>query len=242
MRRLLKFTVLLCVLLFTFSLLGCASNDNSHKEAKDEVNTKAVAKQSVQTKVAKAETNKGQTTEQATESASAETKEKNPEQIAPQTNTNSQNSNKNQANSFTNQANTSTNTSSNQSTAPVTTKPATATTPSTTPPIPKPAENVTFSIVGPKERGTIIGASKVSFKDGETILDVLLNETKKNNIVVDSRGSGATAYVEGIDNIYEFDYGAKSGWVFKLNGVSLTKSVGMIKVKDGDRIECYYTE
>jgi cytoskeletal protein RodZ len=238
MRRLLKFTIFLCMLLFTFSLLGCASNDNSHKETMNEVKTKEVAKQPDHTKVAKAETNKVKTTDQTTETASAETKEKNPEQTAPQTNTNSENTKTNQSNSSASQANPST--SSNKSTAPVTTMPAT-TAPSTPPPQ-KPAETVTFSIVGPKVHSSIVDASKVSFNDGETIFDILLQEANKHNIVVDSRGSGATAYVEGIDNYYEFDYGAKSGWVFKLNGVSLTKSIGMIKVKNGDRIECYYTE
>jgi hypothetical protein len=248
MRRLLKYTALLCVLFFTFSLLGCASNDNNtHKEAKNEVKTKEVAKKSEQTKVAKLETNEDQKTKQATESVSTKTKEKNTKQTAKKANTNSQNTKKMQANSSVSQAKTST--SSHKSTAPATTKPAatkpittTAPKPSTTPPTQKPVESVTLSVIGSKDRGTIIGTSKVSFKDGETIFDILLQEAKKHNIVVDSRGSGATTYVEGIDNIYEFDYGAKSGWVFKLNGVSLTKSIGTIKVKDGDRIECSYTE
>jgi hypothetical protein len=238
MRRLLKFTILVGILLFTFSLLGCASNDNSHKETKHEVRTKEVAKQPEQTKVAKTETNKVKTTDQTTETTSAESKEKNPEQTAPQTNTNSESTKTNQENSFASQANTST--SSNKSTAPVTTMPAT-TAPSTPPPQ-ESADTVTFSIVGPKVHRSIIDASKVSFKDGETIFDILLQETNEHKIVVDSRGSGATAYIKGIDNYYEFDYGAKSGWVFKLNGVSLTKSIGTIKVKNGDQIECYYTE
>jgi hypothetical protein len=43
----------------------------------------------------------------------------------------------------------------------------------------------------------------------------------------------------GIDNIYA---SGRNGWVFKLNGESITKSTGVIKVKDGDRIECYYSE
>ena len=247
MRRMLKFTALLCVLLFTFSLLGCSSNDNSFKETKNEVKTKEVSKQPDQRKAAKTETNKGQTTGQATESASADTKEKITEQTSPKTNTNTQNTNTNQASLSVSQSSSST--SSNKSTEPASTKSTTTTTaqsitpkPSTTPPIQKPAETVTFSIVGPKEKGTIVGASSVSFKDGDTIYDILLQVAKNHKITVDSRGSGATTYVEGIDNFYEFDYGAKSGWVFKLNGASLTKSIGAIKVKAGDRIECYYTE
>ncbi|XJZ28832.1 DUF4430 domain-containing protein [Bacillota bacterium Lsc_1132] len=108
-------------------------------------------------------------------------------------------------------------------------------------PAPAPAKTVTFSIVGPKEDHSADRApSPVNIKDGDTILDVLLTAVGKGN--VDYSGSGASAYVSGIMNIYEFDYGAKSGWTFKLNGVGIPKSAGVISVKNGDRIECIYVE
>lgn len=116
------------------------------------------------------------------------------------------------------------------------TKPVTKT------PVQKPISTVTISIVGPKDHRNILAAEKVSFQDGDTIYDILMQAAKKHGIQVDSRGSGATAYVEGIDNIYEFDYGVKSGWIFKQNGSSLTRSVGVMKVKAGDSIQCLYTE
>ena len=114
--------------------------------------------------------------------------------------------------------------------------------PVTKTPVQKPISTVTISIVGPKDHRNILAAVKVSFQDGDTIYDILLQAAKKHGIQVDSRGSGATAYVEGIDNIYEFDYGVKSGWIFKQNGSSLTRSVGVMKVKAGDSIQCLYTE
>ncbi|MEH7120886.1 DUF4430 domain-containing protein [Neobacillus vireti] len=141
---------------------------------------------------------------------------------------------------------TSTTTSKTASTTPSTT-PSTTTTNTTPAPKPaatasKPVTAVTLSITGPKDRGTILGASKVNIQDGYTIFDVVKQAAKAKGIVVDSTGSGASTYIQGIDNIYEFDYGAKSGWMFKQNGATITKSVGVIKVKAGDRIECYYTE
>ncbi|PFN97771.1 hypothetical protein COJ85_22295 [Bacillus sp. AFS076308] len=141
----------------------------------------------------------------------------------------------------TTQKTTGTTTSKTTSTAPSTT---TNSTPAPKPAVtaPKPVATVTISITGPKDRGTILSASKVKIEDGYTIFDVVKQAAKAKGIVVDSTGSGATAYIEGIDNIYEFDYGAKSGWVFKHNGLSITKSIGVIKVKDGDQIACYYTE
>jgi hypothetical protein len=238
MRRLLKFTALVSVLLFSFSLCGCASNDHSQKQTKNEVKTNEAAKQTEQLKVPIAETTNEQTTNQSTELASPETKEKNTEQATTKPNSNAKNTKTNQANSSANQVNT--NTSVNQSKAAVAPpiEPSTPP-PSTTPPTQKPAEAVTLSVVGPKDRGTIIGATKVSFKDGETIFDILLRESKQHNIIVDYDGSGATTYIYAIDNI---SASGKNGWVFKVNGVSITKSSGIIKVKDGDRIECFYTE
>ncbi|MCM3726905.1 DUF4430 domain-containing protein [Neobacillus cucumis] len=141
----------------------------------------------------------------------------------------------------TTQKTTGTTTSKTTSTAPSTTTNSTpAPKPAAT--APKPVAAVTISITGPKDRGTILSASKIIIEDGYTIFDVVKQAAKAKGIVVDSTGSGATAYIEGIDNIYEFDYGAKSGWVFKHNGASITKSIGVIKVKAGDQIACYYTE
>ena len=115
------------------------------------------------------------------------------------------------------------------------------------PPAPKPVvkppalvHTVVFSITGPKDKGTLLSSRKVEFTEGNTILDILLKAAGKSN--VDYNGSGTTAYVEGIDGIYEFDYGPMSGWIFKQNGAGIPKSAGAIKVKDGDRIECIYKE
>jgi hypothetical protein len=105
---------------------------------------------------------------------------------------------------------------------------------------PKPSVSITIS--GPSDFGVILPKSKVNISEGDTVLDVLLKAAKKNNILVEHSGSGAMAYIEGIDNIYEFDYGPKSGWNFKLNGTTISKSSGIVKVKKDDVIEWVYSE
>ncbi|NHM32604.1 DUF4430 domain-containing protein [Neobacillus terrae] len=122
-------------------------------------------------------------------------------------------------------------------------KPAVAPKPPAPKPVvqpPAPVQTVVFSITGPKEKGTLLSSRKVEFNEGNTVLDILLKAAGKSN--VDYSGGGSTAYVEGIDGIYEFDYGPMSGWIFKQNGAGIPKSAGAIKVKDGDRIECIYKE
>ncbi|WML52834.1 DUF4430 domain-containing protein [Neobacillus sp. PS3-12] len=105
-----------------------------------------------------------------------------------------------------------------------------------------PVQTVKISITGPKDRPTILNLTTVNIKGNETILDVLLDAAGKNNIDVDKTGSGATAYVRGIDGIYERDYGAMSGWICKQNGTGIAKSAGAITVKAGDQIEWIYKE
>jgi hypothetical protein len=101
--------------------------------------------------------------------------------------------------------------------------------------------SVQLSIVGDKDTGTILEATSVEIQDGDSAFDVLQRIAKARNIQLEYRGKGMTAYVEGIANLYEFDKGAKSGWMFRVNGAFPNKSAGSYKVKKGDRIEWVYT-
>ncbi|WP_248928591.1 DUF4430 domain-containing protein [Paenibacillus hamazuiensis] len=98
-----------------------------------------------------------------------------------------------------------------------------------------------ISITGDKERGVILKETSVPFKDGMTVLDVLKQVTKDNKIQMEYTGKGAFAYVQGIDNLYEFDGGPKSGWIYKVNGRALGEGAGSYKLKSGDKIEWLYT-
>ena len=49
------------------------------------------------------------------------------------------------------------------------------------------------------------------------------------------------AYVSGIGNLYEFDFGGLSGWVYSVNGRMPSVSCGEYVLSDGDKIEWMYT-
>ncbi|WP_052342704.1 DUF4430 domain-containing protein [Bacillus sp. EB01] len=132
--------------------------------------------------------------------------------------------------------------SSKESTQPASKPAPKKTAPTKTKPETVPVETATISIKGPDDVGMIMGAKKVEIKEGDRIIDILLRTAKEEDIFVDYSGSGATAYVAGIDNVYEFDYGQRSGWICKKNGVTLEKGAGSTKVSKGDRIEWIYTE
>ncbi|MGG1674493.1 DUF4430 domain-containing protein [Neobacillus sp. NRS-1170] len=242
--KILKSALLIFIFLLAFSLIGCSQGSDSSKETKKEIKTtEEVKKEEKDSKVV--EEQKPEQVKENETTTAAPTEEKQPEQAAPKANSTTQTAQTSQPKTTPSKTTTQPAKTNGTSTSTQQSKPSAAATtpkPNTTTQTPKPVTSVTLSIIGPKDRGTILGATKVNFNDGDTIFDIISQATKKQGITVDSRGSGATAYIEGIDNIYEFDYGAKSGWVFKHNGASITKSIGVIKIKDGDRIECYYTE
>ena len=99
-------------------------------------------------------------------------------------------------------------------------------------------QTVTVSIVG---EGTILSSTKVEISEGNSVLDVTSKILKEKGIPISVRGSGSGAYVEGINNLYEFDRGPLSGWEAKRNGVKIDRSAGAIKVGNGDTIQWIYT-
>ncbi|MBP1932541.1 DUF4430 domain-containing protein [Ammoniphilus resinae] len=127
-----------------------------------------------------------------------------------------------------------------EATKPAPSQPAPAPTPQpTTQPEPQ-VQTVTVSVVADQQQ-VILGETQVELKDGENVLDVLKRITREKKIQMEFSGSGSFAYVEGINNIYEFDRGPKSGWMYRVNGTFGGKSAGATKIKTGDRIEWLYT-
>lgn len=92
----------------------------------------------------------------------------------------------------------------------------------------------------PKD-GTILKKQEVSFEKGDSVYDVLSKELKENNILMEVSFTGKSAYVEGIDNVYEFSCGELSGWMYSVNGEYSQVSCSDYRVKDGDEIQWHYT-
>lgn len=91
--------------------------------------------------------------------------------------------------------------------------------------------------------GIIYKAQKVTFYEGESVFDVLLREMKKNKIHMEFSMTPIynSNYIEGINNLYEFDAGELSGWMYKVNGWFPNYGSSRYKLKDGDVIEWVYT-
>lgn len=94
----------------------------------------------------------------------------------------------------------------------------------------------------PKD-GVIFASKKVSFNAGESVFNVLSREMKKAGIQMEFKNTPmyGSAYIESIDNLYEFDAGNLSGWVYEVNGVFPNYGCSRYQLKDGDSIVWHYT-
>lgn len=91
--------------------------------------------------------------------------------------------------------------------------------------------------------GTILSKTTVTFTEGESVFDVLKRVTRQKGIHLEYSSTAAynSAYIEGIGNIYEFDCGSLSGWMYKVNGWFPNYGCSRYTLKQGDSIEWVYT-
>ena len=93
------------------------------------------------------------------------------------------------------------------------------------------------------EDGVIFAQKIVTFYEGESVFNVLLREMKRNKIHMEFVNTPIynSAYIEGIGNLYEFDCGELSGWMYKVNGWFPNYGCSRYQLKAGDKIEWVYT-
>ena len=93
------------------------------------------------------------------------------------------------------------------------------------------------------EDGVILEAVTVGFNDGDSVYDILLRELRARGIHVEASFVPAfnSAYIEGINNIYEFDCGYSSGWEYCVNGEFPGFGCSSYYPEEGDEIQFRYT-
>lgn len=91
--------------------------------------------------------------------------------------------------------------------------------------------------------GVILATTTVSFSEGESVFDVLKRVTQEQRIQMEFEFTPAfnSAYIEGIHNLYEFDCGELSGWMYKVNGWVPNYGCSRYQLKQGDVIEWVYS-
>ena len=93
------------------------------------------------------------------------------------------------------------------------------------------------------DNGVILSTTTVTFTEGESVFDVLQRVCCDNGIQMEASRSPKynSAYVEGIANLYEFDVGEGSGWMYKVNGWFPNYGCSGYTLSQGDAICWVYT-
>lgn len=93
------------------------------------------------------------------------------------------------------------------------------------------------------EDGIILEKTQFSFEESESVYDLLVRVCKDKGIQMDA--SWIPAYncysIDGIHNLYSFDCGQCSGWMFSVNGVYPSVGCSQYELKAGDVVEFRYT-
>ena len=93
------------------------------------------------------------------------------------------------------------------------------------------------------EDGWILKPVEVTFREGQSVFDVLQQACRDRKIHMEFTNTAVynSAYIEGIGNLYEFDCGELSGWMYKVNDWFPNYGCSRYALKDGDVVEWVYT-
>ena len=91
--------------------------------------------------------------------------------------------------------------------------------------------------------GVILAPVSVTFYEGESVFNVLQRVCKQNAIHMEFENTPMynSAYIEGIHNLYEFDCGELSGWMYSVNGWFPNYGCSRYALQAGDVIAWVYT-
>ena len=91
--------------------------------------------------------------------------------------------------------------------------------------------------------GWLLEPLTVTFYEGENVFNVLQRTCKQQKIHMEYEDTPIynSAYIEGIGNLYEFDVGEKSGWMYKVNGWFPNYGCSRYQLEDGDEVCWVYT-
>lgn len=91
--------------------------------------------------------------------------------------------------------------------------------------------------------GVILPPTQWQFTKGQTAYDALsqLCQDHRIHLETDWTPIYRSAYIAGIQNLYEFDCGPHSGWTYLVNGQSPGYGCSSYTLQDGDIIQWRYT-
>ena len=91
--------------------------------------------------------------------------------------------------------------------------------------------------------GWILPPTEVEFDEGDSVFDLLKRVTREKRIHLEFAETPlyGSVYIEGISNLYEFDCGEQSGWMYAVNDWFPNYGCSKYPVENGDVIRWVYT-
>lgn len=91
--------------------------------------------------------------------------------------------------------------------------------------------------------GVILGTVTATFEEGDTVFEVLKSVCRDYGIQLEYSWTPmyGSYYIEEIHNLYEFDCGDGSGWMYSVNGWFPNYGCSSYELKQGDVIKWLYT-
>lgn len=89
--------------------------------------------------------------------------------------------------------------------------------------------------------GIILAETAFPIAQGDTAYTILTDAARAFAIHMESTGTSGMVYVQGIGNIYEYDFGDLSGWMYLVNGEAPSVGCDQCSLQPGDCIEWRYT-
>lgn len=89
--------------------------------------------------------------------------------------------------------------------------------------------------------GIFVSDYEIMLEEDATCYEALLQVCDEFGLHIDHISLPGTEYIKGLGNLYEFDLGAESGWLYSVNGEKPGTGANNVKLKNGDSMRWFYS-
>lgn len=89
--------------------------------------------------------------------------------------------------------------------------------------------------------GIFLKEKTLVLRNKDTVFSILKRASRYYQFQLEYEGLQGSYYIEGIYNLYEFDCGSLSGWLFYINGERSGQSSDKVYLKNGDKVVLKYS-
>lgn len=89
--------------------------------------------------------------------------------------------------------------------------------------------------------GVFISGYETMLEENSTCYTALLQVCDELGLHIEHTGIPGTEYIKGLGNLYEFDLGGESGWLYSVNGEKPAVGANGVKLESEDDLRWFYS-